>query len=336
MRYSCVDIYRIRSFVREQRKYLIYVCYHEHMKKLSADLSQALIILNPTSGQGNPTERRRQIPRLAKQFGWDGKLTQTTVKRTAFAIASESIARGVKHIVVCGGDGTIREVLSAAVKKPVSIGIVPLGTGNLFARNIGISLKLDEAMETALTGVTKKIDVGKANETYFSILAGIGMDAEVMKKASRELKDKLGIGAYVISTIKSLRTRRGKYLITIDKQNPKVYRAKSIMVANMGRIQGGIQAVPKAHPQSGDLKIGILKARGISAWVSIVTNAIRGNINKSPHYTLLSGQEIKIVSLSGPKPYECDGEHFPPTNTLSISIYPKSISLFLPSSQIPA
>ena len=145
-------------------------------------------------------------------------------------------------------------------------------------------------------------------------MAGIGFDAEIMRETSVESKRKFGKFAYFITGLKRLTKPRGKYRITIDNNHKRVYRAKNIMIANMSKIMRDIRAVPGAHPQSGELKIGIVKARSISSWLIIVMSAMRGNINKSPHYTLLTGTEIIIHPLRGPAPYVCDGNDSPQLN----------------------
>ena len=144
----------------------------------------AVIILNPASGPGDAKaklEKVKDIKKYANELGWTGELTETTLKKTATAIAEKAISEGKKHIVVCGGDGTVMEVLGVAANKDSVVGVVPLGTGNLFAQNLHISSDIKEAMHTALKGKILQIDLGKANGTFFSIMTGIGLDAEMLR-----------------------------------------------------------------------------------------------------------------------------------------------------------
>jgi diacylglycerol kinase (ATP) len=301
------------------------VCYYSAM--IPKHAREALIIFNPVSGQGDSAERKEQIVQLASDIGWQGRLIETTRERTATSIAKRAITAGTKHIVVCGGDGTILETLQGAFQKHVAIGVVPLGTGNLFAQNLDLPLDIKEALLVAFLGKVKKIDLGKANGTFFSIMAGIGLDAHIMKSAPRKLKDKFGFLAYVFSAAKNIQRRAGNYHVIIDGTKEYTVHAKSIMIANMGEIQGGIRAVPRAHPQSGQLRVGIIHATSWHHWVNLAINAIKGNVNKSPHYTLLQGKHIAIQTLNGAKPYQCDGNYFPSTEKLTIDIYPASVSV---------
>jgi diacylglycerol kinase (ATP) len=300
------------------------------VKVTKRDAKHAVIIINPVSGQGDPKERRKMLLTLARKHSWHGTVEETTKSRGAGAIAASAIKKGQKEFIVCGGDGTIMEVLDIAAEKDVVIGVIPLGTGNLFAQNLGIPLDSESAMDIVFTGKVLLIDVGRANGIFFSIMAGMGLDAEVMRDADRKLKNKLGLFAYIVSGLKRLPAKPGRYLLQIDNKQPQTYQAKSILVANLGRITGGIKAVPKAHPQSGKLQVGIIRATVWYAWVSLLFNAVRGNINKSPHYTLTSGKDILIESLKEPRPFQCDGEDFPPVTRLAIQIYPASLAVRVP------
>lgn len=308
------------------------MCYYGTMKAkitIKNNPKDAIFIINPVSGVGEHSKRKAEIVSIAKKLGWHGKIHETTKTRNAGMIATEEMNDGYKHIVVCGGDGTIMEALQAIINTDIVLGIVPLGTGNLFAQNLDITGSRKEMIERALFGKKQKVDVGKANETIFAIIAGIGFDAEVMKNAKREMKDKFGFLAYLYTGLQRLHRKANVYRITIDNKPPKVYKARSIMVANMGKLQGGIEAVPDAHSQNGMLRIGIVRASGVPAWLSLLGSAVLGNINKSPHYTLLEGQKIAIEPIKGPKHYQCDGNLFPPTKKLLVEIYPKAVTVLV-------
>jgi len=290
---------------------------------------KATLIVNPVSGTGDPEKRRKLLKDITKKLNWSGNYIETTKKKSAFHIAKTEIEKGIKHIVICGGDGTIMEALSAIVNKKITLGIVPLGTGNLLARNLNLPLNTKEAMYIAFYGNLLEIDIGRANRTYFSLIAGMGIDADIMKETNSELKDKLDLFAYVALTLKNLQKSSGIYKITLDHKKPFIVKAKTILASNMGKLMGGIELVPFADPQNGSLQLGIIKARSIRSWINISAHALIGRIDNSPHYEVYNARKIKIRSLNGPRIYECDGNHFPKTELLSIDIYPKSISVMV-------
>ncbi len=296
---------------------------------MKSDPRKAFFIINPASGQGDPKKRKTEIVRIAKSLGWNGKTLQTTRTKDASILAAQAIKEGANHIVVCGGDGTIMEALQAVSKTKVVLGIVPLGTGNLFAQNLGLLGSKDDAIRRALFGVVQRIDIGKVNDTFFAIIAGIGFDAEIMKETNRKLKNKYGFFAYLLSSVKAFNKKSGVYEISLDNKPFKRYKAKSILVANMGKIQAGIEAVPHAHHQSGVLHIAVIQASTFRSFLSILGNALLGKVQQSPHFTLMQAKTIQIRSLKGAKSYQCDGNHFPPTSSLFVEIFPKSVSILV-------
>lgn len=290
---------------------------------------KAVFIINPASGQGDPNRRISEIKTIAKSYGWTGKTLLTTKKKNAEVLARNAIADGAKHIVICGGDGTIMEALQAVINTQVVLGIVPLGTGNLLAQNLGLIYPLDEAINIALLGKIQKIDVGKANDKFFAIIAGIGFDADLMKETKRELKRKYGFFAYLFSSIKAFNKKSGWYEVSVDGKPSKKFKAKSIMIANMGKLQAGFEAVPNAHYRNGILQIAIIQASTLRSFLNLVANALLGTLQRSPHYTLLTGKSVRVSPLRGAKPYQLDGNHFPPIATLEVEIFPKSVSILV-------
>lgn len=296
---------------------------------LRPNSKNAVIIINPVSGKGDAKRKKAHVLKLAKDYGFRGKVYETSPTLSASKIAEQAIKSGAKHLVVCGGDGTIMEVIQRCFKTDVVLGIVPFGTGNLLSKNLNLPSKLEDSLKVALTGKIVMIDIGRANGIFFAIIAGIGLDAEIMEITDRHFKNRLGFTAYVIGWLRSLRKSSGIYKISIDGNKAKKYKAKSVMIANMGRIQTGLEAVPKTSANNGILRIGVMQASGFLTWIDLITNALKGNINKSRHYKLHTGKRVSIISLRGKKSFQCDGENFPPTDKLTVQIYPQILPIML-------
>ncbi len=290
----------------------------------------SVIILNPISGGGNKEDRLSAIKKASLDLGFMGKIILTTKNTSAHALAKREIKKGIKRIIVCGGDGTILEVAGTLVNQKISLGIVPLGTGNLFARNLGIPLSIPESLEIALKNKTSKIDLGRANGTYFAVIAGMGVDAHIMKKSEGDLKKKIGYLAYVVSAARSLSYKNKTYKISVDNNKPKVYHAKSVLIANMDKIQGGLQIVPHAHPKSGSLKVGIIKAQNVGHFLDLFMNSATRKVHESKHYELLTCKSAVIEVLDGKSLYECDGTVFKQVRKLEVEVYPQSLIVAIP------
>lgn len=294
----------------------------------SIDHNKVMVIVNPVSGGGVKSSRLKEVKSILKTLHYTGHLAQTTPQKNASYLAERAIKQGIEHIIVCGGDGTIMEVVQTVINHPkISIGIVALGTGNLFAKNLNLYSDLPKMFHVALHGKTTKIDVGVANDTYFVVMAGIGIDASIMNDATPQIKKKLGFVAYIWASVKNIKKVPGRYKVVIDNKKTKIYVAKTIITANMGKIQGGIEVVPGAGPTTHELAMGVVKANNFVAWGDIFLNIIRGNVNRSDHYEMLKGKEFVIECQNGPKPYQCDGNHFDPVDTLKITLLPNALKV---------
>ena len=155
-----------------------------------------LVILNPVAGQDDPARVRRQIGGALAVRGASFDLVETAGAGDAERLAQQAVGLGYGCVVAAGGDGTIAEVITGLAGGAVPLGIIPLGTGNQLAANLGIPPDVERAVEVAVNGRPRPIDIGQlGNGRYFALMAGAGWDAEVMGSCTRELKDRWGFGA---------------------------------------------------------------------------------------------------------------------------------------------
>jgi diacylglycerol kinase family enzyme len=169
--------------------------------------------------------------------------------------ARAALADGPDLLLVWGGDGTVQravDVLARTRESQAPVGVIPAGTSNLFAGNLGIPHDLAAALDVALGDERKDIDVGSFNGERFGVMAGVGFDALMIGDASRSLKDRLGRVAYVYTGVKNLRRASVQAQIDIDGEPWFRGRASCVVVGNMGELFGGI-AFPDADPADGHL-----------------------------------------------------------------------------------
>lgn len=290
---------------------------------------KAFIIINPASGSSTE-EAIRTIEETIKELRWKTEIHYTTLKKDAGALAQQARKKGITRIIICGGDGTVRSALYVFVKTKLTLGIIPIGTGNIFAKNLNIPQDIRTASKIALQGKPSKVDVGKANEHYFVLIAGMGLDVDMMNDAKKSSKSTWGILAYIWSGLQNITKQPRTYKLIIDKKKNIQVRAKTVMVANIGKTQAGLKIVPKAHQKSGDLRIAIIKTQTLYTWLELLFNLLRGKPQESQGYDYIKGYDIKIVPLGKPQPYECDGDTFAPTKKLDITIYPASLNVLVP------
>ncbi len=189
--------------------------------------------------------------------------------------AKAALADGNKKILVAGGDGTLRRVVQEVAGSSAAIGILPIGTGNILARNLKLPLTLDAAVKRAVSGKPYEIDLGQARvirsdgsleEYLFTGIAGIGMDARLMQNTQPELKKKIGWIAYIEGGIRSLPLKFEKFDVSLNDQT-RTLKGYSLLVGNVGLLPGAISMMPDARLDDGQLDMAAIGPRRIWNWI---------------------------------------------------------------------
>ena len=299
------------------------------------------VIFNPVSGKGNPEARKSRISEALARHGYRCRYLVTTPDEGAQHFARQALNDGVDLIAVSGGDGTVIEVMSALVGRGVPLAVFPAGTGNLLSVNLKLPTEIAAAADVALFGERRKLDLarlvihdGKADgrdPQYFAILAGAGYDAWVIKDADREAKNRLGMFAYFFSALKNLRRRPTKVDIRLDGADKTFRRrAKSVMIANMGHLQGSLVVIPDAEPDDGLLEVAILKAESLWEWVHLLFNTVLGRLktDRAVEYHKVRKVEVR---LSTAQPIQFDGETTKEKHhAFSVEVVPMAVEVMVP------
>jgi diacylglycerol kinase (ATP) len=287
------------------------------------DLERVAIIFNPASGVQDAETRRATLQQLARDAGLTCELGITDVDRGAAPLAEQAVADGMERLLVSGGDGSLTEAAHALAGSRTALAVLPGGTGNLLALNLGLPTDPDAAVRLALTGEARPMDVGRANGAAFLLMAGMGLDAHMVRDADRELKDRLGVLAYFIAAFRNLGRGPVRYAITLDGR--LLYRrAKTVLVANMGKITGGLELVPGADPEDGLLDVVILRAQGFWDLTRLAGLALLGRHVDDPGVEIHKAREILIVTVL-PQPVQIDGNELEPTTRLHVQVEPGAL-----------
>ena len=262
--------------------------------------------------------------------GWQLPLwLETTAEDPGQKQAREAAAAGVELVVACGGDGTVTACAEGVAGTGTPLGIVPIGTGNLLARNLGLPVDLDEALVVALTGKDTAIDAGTANGTPFVVMAGLGLDARMISDTSEPLKKRLGWVAYAISVIRHLQDGPMRATLTADGGRPVRLRSSAVIVGNVGWVRGGVPLLPDARPDDGLLDAVALRAQRLGRLARNRGSRLlrRG---RSGRVTRLVFRELTVTTVS-PQPWELDGEFMGTTSRLVVAAQPGRLLLRLPA-----
>ncbi len=166
--------------------------------------TEACLIFNPVSGQSDPDQDLATIRSLLEP-SIDLDVRFTTVEVDANQIASEAVARGVSMVIAAGGDGTLSATAAALIGTNIPMGVLSRGTANAFASALELPETIEAACETILGGATRVVDAARCNGLPMVLLAGIGFEAETVKRADRQAKQRFGVLAYVMAGIQEWR-----------------------------------------------------------------------------------------------------------------------------------
>jgi len=238
--------------------------------------------------------------------------------------AKLALEEGADLVLVWGGDGTVQRCVDALAGSGVPIAIIPAGTANLFASNLGIPKDITKAVRIGLHGERRPIDVGRINGERFAVMAGAGLDASMIRDADAGLKDQVGRLAYVVTGARHLKDQQFKIRIEVDGTHWYGGKAACVLFGNVPDILGGITAFSEARPDDGRLEIGIVTADGMVDWLRTLGRTAVGQVERSPFVDITSGTSF-VVKLDHKVPWELDGGDREPTKRLEVEVEPGAI-----------
>lgn len=237
----------------------------------------------------------------------------------------------VERLLVWGGDGTVRRCINALVAEDakVELAILPAGTANLLAKALHVPIDLHDALDVALHGIPRPIDIGMVNGEAFAVMAGTGFDAVMIRDAD-DAKDRLGRFAYIRAGARNLSHQGAEVKLEVDGTAWFEGRAACVLVGNVGRILGGLEVFPDARFDDGVLDIGVLTARRRRDWLRVGARAVIGRIDSSPLVQITKGTEVRI-RLDRPLPWQLDGGDQPRAKKFDVSVLPGRQSILVPA-----
>lgn len=220
------------------------------------------LIANPGSGRYS---RGRALAMAEEYFSRAGHVVDVEVTRRAglgTGAARQAVAEGYEVVVACGGDGTLREVVCGLVGSEAIMGIIPLGTGNVIATDLGIPTQPMKACRTILEGTVRRIDIGRCGKDHFILAAGVGFDGEVIAQTNLELKSRIKNLAYIYAGLKHLLKFRPKdFLVEGESFSGKV-NAIAIAICNCYRY-GGYKLKRGISITDGLFDVCVIKGRSL-------------------------------------------------------------------------
>lgn len=307
---------------------------HEDAHKPEAGLQKVAVVLNPVKAKAG--EARRVIREACDLAGWDEpRFFETTVDDPGHSQTRAALAGEPDVVLVGGGDGTVRVVAEALAHTNVAMGLIPLGTGNLLARNIKLDVNdLRGNVNTALFGHQRYIDTarmsihnertGTSSEHAFLVIAGMGLDAEVVGDTNDGLKKAVGWLAYTEAGVRHLPGRRKKVTISMDDEPEQSRKIRSVLFANCGLIPGGIDFIPGAMIDDGVLDVVVMSPRSAIGWLAVYAKVLFKHNRNLPVMNYYRSGKV-VISSSEPMATQLDGDPTGEATKVTVEVEPRSL-----------
>jgi diacylglycerol kinase (ATP) len=250
--------------------------------------------------------------------------------RKAPAQVQRALDQGAELVFAWGGDGMVQQCVNVLAGSDASLAVIPAGTANLFATNLGIPKDLEQAVALGLHGERRRFDLGRFNGERFAVMAGAGFDAAMIRDAGT-LKDRIGRVAYLWSGSENLRLKAFKARIKVDGVEWYKGKASCILFGNVGDIFAGVEAFEGARPDDGLLELGVVTAEGLAQWARTIARTALGTAAKSPFVQATKVHTVS-VKLSRRVLYELDGGDRTKLKSFKVKIEPAALSVCVPNS----
>ncbi len=315
-------------------------------------LKHAALVYNPRKARIDAI--RRVVADEERRRGWGrSHWYETSGDDSGRSAAEAALAEQPTVIIIIGGDGTVRAVVETVYEHRIPVALIPTGTGNLLARNLGIPLNDVEAcVAAAFSGSTRAIDVGLAEIEHedgrrtrhvFLVMAGIGLDAEMAEHTSALAKKHLGWLAYVSPIARSVLANRLFQLdYRVDRGRIRSTHAHTVIVGNCGTLTGSMLLIPAAVVDDGRLDVVTMRPKGRFEWARIGTRLTVQGISRrsrlsrkmfqgAPDLRALAyaqGEQFE-ARFDTPRGIELDGDGFGHVVRARISVLPGALNLLV-------
>ncbi len=294
------------------------------------------VIHNPAAGARHPERLRRRVEAALSARSVRFEYAYTNAPGHGRELVREALAAGYARVLVAGGDGTVLEAVESLVESQAALALLPIGTGNQLAANMGLPKGIEKSIDVAVAGTVRRIDVGMLDGRPFSCFAGAGFDAEVVRPDS-DLKRKIGYLAYVHAAAgAAFAPKPSSIAVTVDGERT-VCNGIGVEVANMPALTAPllvrpIDLVPDGKPDDGLLDVCVLAVEKTIDFVTALTSIMVGRTDKDPRLRYFRGREV-TVEADPPLPVQIDGERLEMTTPFSATVRPGALGILVPAQQ---
>lgn len=294
---------------------------------------RAMIIFNPTAGQSDSLVREiKAAAGVWTNQGWRVEIRATGGPGDGTRLAREAAAAHYDVVMAAGGDGTINEVINGLAGSTTALGSLPLGTMNVWARELGLPLQPRAAAAALLESKVRSIDLGRANERYFLLMAGIGFDAAITAGVRYEEKRRLGALAYVFRGLEmALRIRGTRARVILDGKSIKG-RVLMVVIGNSQLYGGLVKITHRATIDDGLLDICVIRGNNFASALLHFVSIVRRRHSLNPDIKYYRARTVQVIAQPS-LPVQVDGDSIGHT-PMTFEVVPKALKALMPA-QLP-
>jgi YegS/Rv2252/BmrU family lipid kinase len=294
----------------------------------------AVLIYNPRSGAHRRRDRTADVDAFVRRIGAlgvDAEPRPTTGPSTAAGLARDAVREGVDLVIASGGDGTLNEVLQGMVGSRVPLAIWAGGTANVLARELGLPTEIEPVAEMIARGAERRIALGRANERYFFLMAGIGLDASIVRDVSPALKARVGEGAFWVSGLKHcVAWRPEPFDLVVDGMT---YTGAFAAVGNASSYGGSFSVTPHARISEALLDVCIFPTRRFALmYMKDLVACVSGDPTRFGDVLYMKAQSLTATGAPDNQPWvQVDGELLGQL-PMTFAAVPDALSVVVPTS----
>lgn len=292
------------------------------------------VVLNPLAGNAEDIGGVKAAKHVWEAHGWYVEVMPTAYAGHAVVLAREAAAEGFDLVVAAGGDGTVNEVINGIARTQTALAVLPIGTGNVWGREIKLPLQLRDAAEVLTTGELVQLDLGSANGRYFLLMAGIGFDAAVTRAVLPAAKRRFGMIAYVVEALRAASEVRGTRVRLLLDGRPVNSRVLMIVIGNSRLYGAFLQITHHASLTDGLLDIAVIKGESVRSAPLHLLSILLKRYNLNPDINYYRAREVQITSAT-PLAVQLDGDSLGST-PMTFRTEPDALQVLVPSWSVAA
>ncbi len=293
----------------------------------SIPMTSVRLIVNPVSGRGRGARVAEQVSRMLHDRGLPHELCLSRSPADPTELAREAVRNRADLVVGIGGDGLINQIATELVGSETTLGIIPVGVGNDFARGLGIPLGVEEACAVVAQGRQQRVDVGKVNERYFFSVAVMGLAAQVNRRANRFQRVRVSALYSALTVASVLLDTPQSFTLEYDGQTRRCY-SWLIAVANTWSCGRGMALVPAARADDGVLDACLVNGMGKMELLYTFPRVFRGRHIYHTGIDTLRGRTMTISADTACDLY-ADGERMCPLPAVLTAV-PRALKVVVP------